>query len=141
METKTQTENVTKKKKEVKSYEELIERLTGDISSEKIDDCNAQTKRVRTDLSHLDSTQKAEYNRLYQCYCAKKIYIRNTGKDKDTGKDVNLKKQEYYNKNKEVKQLQNNYNYYKRLNRLDCFKEKKPASYDRLVELNIIEPY
>jgi len=48
------------------------------------------------------------------------------------------KKREYYDKNKEYINAKSSYNYYKRKNEIDVFKNKFPEKYQMLMDYNFI---
>jgi hypothetical protein len=49
------------------------------------------------------------------------------------------KKREYYKANVEDIKLKNNYNYYKKNNKLELFKERHPDKFNRLVDIGFIK--
>ena len=49
------------------------------------------------------------------------------------------KKKEYYENNKDIMKAKSSYNYYKKIDKIDVFKEKHPDKYKLLVEKGLIE--
>jgi hypothetical protein len=91
-------------------------------------------RKQRQSLSHLTDEEKLTYRRAYNRIQTKKNFLKNC--DVETGK--NTKKVEYYRKTKDISLIKCSYRYYKGLNRIDEFKEKKPEDYRKLLEINYI---
>jgi len=91
-------------------------------------------RKQRQNLSHLTDDEKLRYRRAYNRIQTKKNFLKYC--DDETGK--NTKKVEYYRKTKETSLMKCSYRYYKGLNRIDEFKEKKPEIYRKLIEINYI---
>ena len=89
---------------------------------------NHKKKRDRENKYYHDVTKNSEDFKIKNRQRAKTHYD-------NVGKDM---KKESYQKNKELLSAKSLYNYYKKRDNLDVFKEKHKSKFDILLEANII---
>ena len=89
---------------------------------------NYKNKRDRENKYYHDVTKNSEDFKIKNRQRAKTHYD-------NVGKDM---KKESYQKNKELLSAKSLYNYYKKRDNLDVFKEKHKSKFDILLEANII---
>ena len=89
---------------------------------------NYKNKRDRENKYYHDVTKNSDDFKIKNRQRAKSHYD-------NVGKDM---KKESYQKNKELLSAKSLYNYYKKRDNLDVFKEKHKSKFDILLEANII---
>ena len=93
-----------------------------------LETCNESNRKEREKywINKIDCVNK------YKLYHDKKVY------DKNWVKKNKEKKKEYYENNKDIMKAKSSYNYYKKINNIDKFKDKQPEKYNLLVDKGLI---